>query len=169
MARAHQTTDTAPVAHQATAVEPCLAGDDPRLSAWRDFLCAHRSLLQQLEAELKDEHGIDLATYDVLAHLRASDQPTCMHELASAVTYTNSGVTRLIDRMTKDGLVRREQAPHDRRVISPVLTKKGLALLEKARESHTRNVQRHFGELIANDELLTIAQFLRKLVDQDRR
>ena len=85
--------------------------DPTALVSWRVFLHAHAVVTRRLEAELMEEHTLPLASYDVLVQLvDAPGRRLRMTELAGAVLLSRSGVSRLVDRMQRDGLVSREAA-----------------------------------------------------------
>ena len=70
------------------------------LAAWGGMLRAHASLVRQLDRELEAETGLPLTQYEVLLHLAAApDQRLRMSELARTVLLSQSGVTRLVDRL----------------------------------------------------------------------
>ena len=77
--------------------------------AWRRFLRAHALVTRRLENDLMAEHQLPLACYDVLVQLvEAPDRRLRMTELAERVLLSRSGLTRLVDRLEREGLVRRE-------------------------------------------------------------
>ena len=86
------------------------------LAAWRGFLRVHAALVHELDRELEETHGLPLTHYEVLLYLEsAPGHRLRMAELASSVLLSQSGVTRLVDRLERDGLVAREPCPDDRR------------------------------------------------------
>ncbi|HEY0869861.1 MAG TPA: MarR family transcriptional regulator, partial [Acidothermaceae bacterium] len=96
------------------------------LAVWRAFLRAHAQLIRTLESELGAAREIPLASYDVLVQLaEAPAHRLRMTELADRVLLSRSGLTRLIDRLERDGLVRREAVPDDARGMYAVLTAAG--------------------------------------------
>ena len=89
------------------------------LAAWRAFLRAHAVLTRALEAELLAEQDLSLAAYDVLVQLaEAPERRLRMTELAELVLLSRSGVTRLVDRMEKSGLVSRCPVESDGRGVA---------------------------------------------------
>jgi hypothetical protein len=87
---------------------------DGQLTAWRNFLQAHAVLVRRLEADLLAEHQLPLASYDVLVQLvEAPERRLRMTELAQRVLISRSGLTRLVDRLEREGLVRREACDDD--------------------------------------------------------
>src|SRR5690349_14775669 len=92
--------------------------DDPRMRVWVDFLFAHQRVTRALETELKRNHGITSAQYDVLLHLgRAPDRKLRMSEVAGAILYSSGAATKLLDSLVRAGLVVRESSPDDRRTV----------------------------------------------------
>jgi DNA-binding MarR family transcriptional regulator len=115
---------------------------DPQLTAWRRFLQAHAVLTRRLEADLLAEHQLPLASYDVLVQLvEAPEQRLRMTELAQRVLISRSGLTRLVDRLEREGLVRREACDDDARGLFAVLTEQGYDRLRTASSTHLRGVQ----------------------------
>src|SRR4029453_15220307 len=86
------------------------------LAAWRGFLRVHSRLVRDLDAELRASHGLSLHEYEVLLHLPAPPhgRPR-MSDLASAVLLSQSGLTRLVDRLVRAGSVERTRCEEDRR------------------------------------------------------
>ena len=81
-----------------------------------------------LGRDLQAHSGLSLAFIDALARLcDAPEQRLRMQELQERSLFTHSGMTRLVDRIEKAGLVRRERAPGDRRGVFVVLTAEGAA------------------------------------------
>src|SRR5687767_3327298 len=102
-------------------VVPALSSAE--LTAWRTFLRAHAQVTRRLEADLVAEHDLSLPTYDVLVQLsEAPDRRLRMTELAERVLLSRSGLTRLVDRLEREGLVHRQACPSDARGTHAVLT-----------------------------------------------
>ncbi len=136
------------------------------LAAWRTFLRAHATVLRRLEAELVAEHDLPLASYDVLVQLsEAPDRRLRMTELADRVLLSRSGLTRLADRLARDGLLQREACPSDARGTLAVLTDAGLQRLRAAWPTHLRGVAEHVTGRLSPDEVVRLAELLGKLVD----
>jgi DNA-binding MarR family transcriptional regulator len=80
-----------------------------------------------------------------------------MAELADSVLLSRSGMTRLVDRLERDGLIERDLCTDDGRGCFAVLTQKGLALLERARPTHLDGVRERFLAHFTADELRMLA------------
>jgi DNA-binding MarR family transcriptional regulator len=136
--------------------------NDDELAAWVGFLKAQRRVLEQLEAELRSEHDLSLSEYEVLLHLHnAPDHRLRMGDLAKNVLLTPSGLTRLADRMIKDGLIEREACPTDRRVSYLRLTDDGAARFKSAAPTHVRGVRNHFAKHLCDDAAVVAQAFAR--------
>src|SRR4051795_1880304 len=89
---------------------------EEQFAAWRAFLRAHSTMLRRISADLEDAKLPPLAWYDVLAALRdAPERSLRQVELAEQVLLSNSGLSRLVDRIEAKGLVERQSCPSDRR------------------------------------------------------
>src|SRR5689334_18855705 len=131
---------------------------DRELSAWRGLLKAHATLVKALDAELLGEHGLALTSYEVLLHLaHAPEGKMRMHDLASSVLLSRSGLTRLVDRLERDGLICRKACDDDARGAYACLTEPGRRKLESARRTHLAGVRRHFLDLLGDGELDQLA------------
>lgn len=124
------------------------------LAAWRSFLRAHAHLSRRLEAELVARERLSLAAYDVLVQLAEAPQRRLrMADLADALLLSRSGVTRLVDRLERIGLVSRCRADEDGRGIHAELTQAGLDRLRMASRTHLEGVARHFADRLDERQL----------------
>src|SRR3712207_729935 len=113
------TSPSPPATHELSPAE---------LGAWRGMLRAHTALVRALEAELEAAHKLPLSHYDVLIYLRsAPGRRLRMAELADSVLLSRSGVTRLVDRLEREGLLVRDACDTDGRGLFAVLTEIGRA------------------------------------------
>src|SRR5436853_4691798 len=129
------------------------------LRAWRAFLDAQATLLRRLEAELVAGEGMTLAEFDVLAQLWvARDGRLRMTELAERVRLSRSGITRLVDRLVRAGLVKRGRCATDRRGTWAILTPAGTARVRQARPVHLRGVREHFSGQLSAAQLAAVAE-----------
>ena len=150
----------------ATATRPRITRE--RLVVWREFLETHAVVVGALEAELDAEHALPLAWYDVLVSLsEAPDHQLRMQDLASRVLFSRSGLTRLVDRMVRDGLVRRERCDDDRRGMYAVLTASGVRRLRNASGVHLRGVREHFDQHLSDSDVRALHNALRKVLDAE--
>lgn len=101
---------------------------------------------------------MSLIDYDVLVQLsEAPGRRLPMAELARAVVYSRSGLTRLVDSLERRGLVTRERSTSDRRSWYAVLTHDGLTALADAWPVHAAGVRDHFAAHTSPDQARTLA------------
>ncbi|MBI2860117.1 MAG: MarR family transcriptional regulator [Chloroflexi bacterium] len=139
---------------------------DKNFAAWRTFLEAHSTVIRALERELQEDQQLPLTWFDVLAWLsRAPDGRLRMQVLADSVYLSNSGLTRLLDRMTAAGLVERQNCPDDRRGWFAAITAKGREAIERASPGHLQGVEKHFLSRFNEDEIGVLNSLLLRLTE----
>ncbi len=143
-----------------TADAPEAGGLDPvELAAWRGLLRTHASLMKALDSELEAAHRLPLTSYEVLIQLAdAPDQRMRMCDLADSVLLSRSGMSRLVDRLERDGLLCRAACDADARGSYAVITDAGLDALVGARPTHHAGIRRRFLSRFSEDELRMLAE-----------
>jgi DNA-binding MarR family transcriptional regulator len=130
-----------------------LRSADAKLQAWFAFLQAHDAATESLDAELRERTGLTLSDYEVLLHLSRSPASSLrMADLAANVLLSPSGTTRAVDRLERDGLVRRGPDPHDGRASLVSLTAAGRRRFRAAAPVHLAGVRARFLDAIAKRE-----------------
>jgi len=140
-----------------TRARRTVSAHDPRIATWRLFLSAHARLERLLDEDLRAAHDLTLAEYDAM--LQLAETPTHrlrMHEIAERVILSRSGVTRLIDRLVRDGLVERSHCATDARGAEAVLTASGLDRLRESAPTHLRGISDHFLDTMSEAELAAV-------------
>lgn len=134
---------------------------DTELRAWQGLLHAYHQVIRKLDWELRQEHDLPLAAYDVLLRLaRAPKGVLRMTELAERVMLSPSGVTRTVDRLIAKGLVERRADPEDGRVTLASLTNEGRRQLREAARTHLWGIREHFTGRLTEGQLRNIASGL---------
>lgn len=134
------------------------------LRAWQAFLHAHHAVVTRLDEDLRTNHGITFAEYDVLLRLaRAPGRTLRMGDLAGRVLLSPSGVTRLVERLTAKGLISRQSDPRDRRAVLAELTAAGSSLIRASSRTHLRGIREHFALRLTPDELRDVASALERI------
>jgi DNA-binding MarR family transcriptional regulator len=132
-----------------------------REEAWRALITAYSAAVEGIERGLLEAGLPPLSWYDVLLELSAA--PGCrlrMHELASAVVLSRSGLTRLVDRLEKAGLLRREPDPTDGRGSFAVLTDAGAGMRERMWPVYAKGIVEHFGAHVSDEEAEVLSRAL---------
>jgi DNA-binding MarR family transcriptional regulator len=138
--------------------------DDAEMAAWHAMIRAHSRVVRRLEAELDAEHGLSLPAYEVLAHLSTSPERRLrMSDLAKHAILTPSGLTRLVDKLAREGLVERQRCGADARVVYAWLTPAGMTKLETAYPTHLRGVREHFLDWLSPDQQHALSNALADL------
>jgi DNA-binding MarR family transcriptional regulator len=138
---------------------------DDQLAAWSGFLMGHAQIVRALDAELEREHGLPLSSYDVLIQLSlAPDRRLRMFELADAIVLSRSGLTRLVDRLERAGLVERERGEADPRQMFARLTDRGLEVLADATPTHIAGVKERFLERLSDEQTKQLAAIWRAVL-----
>jgi len=128
------------------------------LAAWQGLLRVHAALTQELDAELRAEHGLPLSSYEVLLLLADSpDGQRRMSELAASALLSRSGLTRLVDRLERSGLIERRRCPDDARGWFAAITPDGRRAFRRARPTHLRGVRRLFLDRLSNSDQTALA------------
>src|SRR5918998_4947511 len=139
------------------------------LAAWRGMLKVHSALVKALDAELEAAHGLPLSSYEVLIYLRvAPDKRLRMAELADRTLLSRSGMTRLVDRLERDGLLRRDTCSSDARGCFAVLTERGEDVLAGARATHLSGVRRRFLAHLDAEDIATLGTAFNKVLAGNR-
>ncbi len=135
-------------------------------AAWLGLLRTHARITHELDQELRREHGLPLSSYDVLVQLSSAPGGELrMSELADAVVLSRSGLTRLVDRLERDGLVARRECPDDARGALAALTAKGRAALGRAQPTHHDGIRRLFVERLDRAQRRQLAASWERLAD----
>lgn len=139
--------------------------DDDRITAFGLLAEVYTGLVTRFADQLA-EHDLSLVEFEVLVRLaRSPDERLRMTELAGQVSLTTSGITRVVDRLERDGLVRREACCTDRRGLWAVLTPAGRDRLTRALPGHLSLIERHFTGRFTPDELQELMDRLRTIRD----
>jgi DNA-binding MarR family transcriptional regulator len=136
------------------------------LAAWEAFVFAHAAAVGRIERDMAHAGTVSLAWYDVLVALaNAPDRRLRLNDLADRVVLSRSGLSRLLDRIERAGLIAREPTPDDRRGLFAVLTPAGERALRETWPAYAAGIGRHFTSYLNDDEKQVLATALRKVRD----
>ncbi|MEW2329324.1 MarR family transcriptional regulator [Micromonospora chersina] len=139
--------------------------DDPRITAIGLLFEASAGLSARFAAQF-EEHGLSPVEFEVLMRLtRSPGHQLRMTDLAAQTSLSTSGVTRVVDRMERDGLLRRRACPSDRRSSYAVVTAAGLNRLDATLPGHLRIIEEWFTGQLAPAQLEALLDGLRRVRD----
>jgi DNA-binding MarR family transcriptional regulator len=140
---------------------------DMEFLAWHGCLSFANQAMAALDAALRGAHNISLSEFDVLITLyNAPDKRLGMSALGERVLLSPAGTTHLVTRLERDGLVRREVDPTDRRKWFTVLTDRGDEALRDARQTHNAVLRRTILAAVTPAERRTLQRVWKRLSEQ---
>nr|WP_202971118.1 MarR family winged helix-turn-helix transcriptional regulator [Saccharothrix sp. ALI-22-I] len=138
--------------------------------AWRSFLRMQEKLAARLGRELLTQSKLSPADYGVLVELTDTpDGRRRLQDLAKALEREQSRMSHHIARMTKRGLVTREECADDGRGVLVVITPAGRAAIEAAAPHHVDTVRRLFIDRLTPEELGTLTRISDRIVAELER
>jgi DNA-binding MarR family transcriptional regulator len=163
---------------QATATTTTPAGDgatapagaprstgSPHGEAWGALTRTHSAIVGRLQEALAAADFPPLPWYEVLATVaEAPEQRLKMGDLAEALVISRGGLTKLVDRLVKAGLLERTFCETDRRVSYATLTPAGTDLLDEMRPVVVAELKVTFAANLSNAQ----ARDLREALDRVR-
>jgi DNA-binding MarR family transcriptional regulator len=130
---------------------------DAEFRAWHGCLQFANNAMRAIDEALTAAHGISIKEFDVLITLfNAPGDRLRMTELAERVVLTPSGVTHLVTRLEREGLVSRTVDEDDRRSFFAVMTRAGHRRLRESRPTHNEVVRTHLTRRLTASQLATL-------------
>lgn len=141
---------------------------DDQLAVWRQLQWANALIMTRFKSDLA-RSGLSVEEFDVLVHLAwAPSQTLTLRELTATMVVstalTRSGITRLLDRMDRDGLVRRTLSTQDRRRFDVSLTATGRRRFEQVWPDHADGIWRYVVEPLPAEDLDELGRILSVLI-----
>jgi DNA-binding MarR family transcriptional regulator len=137
---------------------------ETHLEAWRKYYVSFWRVYGAIEADL-DAAGLpSLSWYDALYELYlAPGRHLRMSELARSALLSRSGLTRLVDKLEKEGLIQRTACPTDGRVHHAQLTPKGVEVLRKIWPVYRAGIAKYFGTHLSATEAKQLAPLFARI------
>lgn len=135
--------------------------------AWRIFIRLHQKITAELTRDLQAHSKLSGADYEILVAL--TDVPEGRlrpQDLASAIDWEQSRLSHQIARMSKRGLVTREECAEDGRGVLVAITPAGHKVVEAAAPKHVATVRRLVIDTLTPDELATLARINERILEQ---
>ena len=138
---------------------------EAQLAAWKSLLNAHAAAVGAIEAKLGAADQIPLVWYDVLWALRKRGEDHCLRfrELQEEIVLSRSALSRLVDTLAREGLVRKSPCAEDARGIDVELTDKGLRALASAWPVYSEGIAAQFARRLTNQECAQLTEILGKV------
>lgn len=142
----------------------------PTADLWFNFVRAHRSLIREIERRLADEKLPPYAWYDALWGIESGpDGCRRMHELADVMAIERYNLTRLVDRLEKDGLVQRIKAVEDGRGATACITDRGRSLRKRMWAVYEQAVNELFLSAFDDEQQQAFAAALETTIGKARQ
>ncbi len=140
----------------------------PHFLAWARLLRVHKVLLEKVQADLSAADLPPLEWYDLLLELdMAEGNRLRLYDLGERMVLSRSNLTRLCDRLEKEGLILREKCAEDRRGLFAALTPKGAELRRAMWPVYKQAVEQHFSAHLAEGEASELASVLLRLLNNE--
>jgi DNA-binding MarR family transcriptional regulator len=131
---------------------------ESHLEAWRKYYVSFWRVYGAIEADLAAAGLPSLSWYDALYELYlAPERHLRMSELARSALLSRSGLTRLVDKLEKAGLIERQACPSDGRVQHAQLTAKGVEVLRKIWPVYRAGIAKYFSTHLSAAEAKQLA------------
>lgn len=132
--------------------------------AWGGFLSTYARINRLVEEDLQNHSHLTHVEFEVLLRLSWNENHRMrIQDLAAQSILTRSGISRVVERLEKAGLVTREEAEEDRRGAYAVLTEAGAERFRAASAAHQTLVRRIFLDVFTEEEKLQMAGFWKRL------
>lgn len=141
--------------------------DRDQQRTWRAFLVGTTLLMDRLDRDLREQHGLSMPEYEILVRLsEAPGHRMRMATLASSVSHSRSRVTHTVTRMERNGLVERSACPSDGRGVEAVLTPGGLSVLQKAAPTHVSGVRDYLVDVADEEDFEAVGRVFNAVSDR---
>jgi DNA-binding MarR family transcriptional regulator len=135
------------------------------VAAWTRIIRASRSVVGAIEGDVKEAGFPPLSWYDVLLELsRAPDGRLSPGDLESRTLFAQYNLSRLVDRLEAEKLVRRVSYPGDKRRHFVEITGGGTALRETMWPIYAAAIERRLGALLSEEEAGMLAKLLDRII-----
>ncbi|MFI1255750.1 MarR family winged helix-turn-helix transcriptional regulator [Streptomyces netropsis] len=137
---------------------------DEEQSVWRAYLHATTLLEDHLDRQLQRDAGMPHVYYGLLVHLsQAPRHRLRMTELAQDAKITRSRLSHAVARLEKNGWVRREECPSDKRGQLAVLTDEGYEMLKRSAPGHVAAVRGAIFDRLTPEQVAQLGDICRTI------
>ena len=138
---------------------------DRTISAWARLQRTGQRVLSAVESDLKAAGFPPLAWYDVLLELkRAGKDGLRPLALQSQILLAQYNLSRLLDRMEREGYLERRPCLEDGRGQIVIITLEGRRLIKRMWPTYETAIARHFAARLSSEDAARLARLLGKLM-----
>lgn len=141
--------------------------DEEILGVWAELFVGHAYAVREVEHRIAGKSPLSVAEYDVMLCIQRSPGARIRYAaLAAATVYTKSGITRIMTRLEREGLVLREQCPEDKRGAFAVLSPKGVKALAESWKQYSAAIIEVLGPIYSEREAGVLRELLGRIVER---
>ncbi len=142
--------------------------DTKRLGLWLRLITNSNIVEKEIRNLFRSEFSVTLPRFDLMAALYRENGGLTMGELSKRLLVSNGNVTGIVERLQKEGLVKRWVLPTDRRIYSVGLTPKGRTEFKEMADRHKQWIAGIFGGL-EDEELTQMIRMMDRMRDALRQ
>lgn len=141
---------------------------ETKIDSWIALTRAQQALLARVERDLKLAGLPPFDWYDILLELkRAPEGRLRLNEIGALVLREKSNITRLVDRLEKEGLLVREECATDKRGAYAVITTEGRAMQKRMWPVYAKAIDAHFASKLSEQDAKILLKLLNRLIQAD--
>lgn len=139
---------------------------DGEQRVWRSYLHATTLLEDHLDRQLQRDAGMPHVYYGLLVQLaQAPRRRMRMTELARSAKITRSRLSHAVARLEKNGWVRREECPSDKRGQFALLTEEGAEVLRRTAPGHVAAVRQAMFDRLSPEQVEQLGAIMRVMAE----
>ncbi|WP_309052245.1 MarR family transcriptional regulator [Streptomyces sp.] len=151
--------------HMGDTTAPRWLSDDEQRT-WRAYLHATTLLEDHLDRQLQRDAGMPHIYYGLLVQLsQAPRRRLRMTELARSAKITRSRLSHAVARLEKNGWVRREECPSDKRGQFALLTEEGMEVLRRTAPGHVAAVRQALFDRLSPEQVAQLGEIMRVMAE----
>ena len=135
------------------------------LRLWLRILTIHKLINNEVRRRLRENFGMSLSRFDLLAQLDGRNDGMRMGELSKRLMVTTGNITGLVDELVAEGLVERLPDPTNRRASLAAMTARGRKAFGAAAKANEVWIADMFAGLDASDKTAMFEMLGRQKAD----
>jgi DNA-binding MarR family transcriptional regulator len=135
------------------------------ISAWIALHKTQRQLIEHVEHDLKRDKLPPLSWYDVLLELdKEKSNGLRQYEIGDRTLLNKHNLSRLLDRLEKQKLIKRHICEEDGRGNTIKITSKGAELRELMWKTYSQSIEKYFGSTLTKQQHIQLAELLNTVI-----